>query len=295
MVFLITGASGILAQALIQRLSDLGHVVHSFSRHPDLINGMEEGGGIENGRLADFREVVDCVIHCAFTRSESLVALTESLTWTQEVASFCEKRSVPKVINISSQSVYPNNLHGQLISEKTPVSPSSRYGLAKYASELIFNRLSHPTVVNIRLASLVGKGMEARALYKMTLSALQEGKLQLSGGKQYVSLLSVNDAAQGVLNIALSKKTAGKDTVNLASHESLTLLEVAGLIDSQVQAVGRAPVAIETKTIEEGCLPSLRLSCFKLEAVYGLKISNSVYNAIADIVVNFKTASEASA
>ena len=284
MNFLVTGATGILAQQLIKDLLAEGHIVNAFSRTYDATSRRQGETKYQNDELLNFNNQVDAVIHCAFTRSEDPTELSTSLQFTHEVAKLCSAQKIPTIINISSQSVYSDQSHGQLLDETSAIAPPTRYGLAKFSSELILSNLRYTNSINIRLGSLIGKGMEVRALHKMTLNAWNNNQVTVLDGRQFCSLISVDDAARAVITIASAPPPAKDVILNLTSHEKFKLKDIAHKIASTIEKNKDIKVDINHLPAEEKMPASLKVSTSKLERDYGIVIRDSITNTIKKIL-----------
>ncbi|MBT2786000.1 MULTISPECIES: NAD(P)-dependent oxidoreductase [unclassified Halomonas] len=284
MNFLVTGSTGILAQQVIKSLLAEGHIVNAFSRTHDARSSRQGEAKYRNDELLNFNNQVDAVIHCAFTRSEDPAELSTSLQFTYEVAKFCNAQKIPTVINISSQSVYSDQSHGHLLDETSAVTPATRYGLAKFSSELILSNLNCTNAITIRLGSLIGKGMEVRALHKMTLNAWNNNQVTALDGRQFCSLISVDDAARAVISIALATPPTEDITLNLTSHEQPTLEDIVQQIALTVEKAKDAKVDIVYIPAVDQMPASLKISTSKLERDYGIVIRDSIANTIKQIL-----------
>lgn len=284
MIFLVTGATGILAQQVIKGLLEKGHIVNAFSRTQDATSNRLGETKYRNDELLNFNNHIDVLIHCAFTRSEDPTELSTSLQFTYEVAKFCNAQKIPTIINISSQSVYSDQSHNQLIDENSPIAPATRYGLAKFSSELILSNLNPTNAVTIRLGSLIGKGMEARALHKMTLNAWNNNQIKALDGRQFCSLISVDDAATAVISIALATPPTEDITLNLTSHEQPTLENIVQQIALTVEKAKNAKVDVVYIPSVDQIPTSLKISTSKLERDYGIVIRDSIANTIKQIL-----------
>lgn len=284
MNFLVTGATGILAQQVIEGLLAEGHMVNAFSRTYDATPRRPGEAKYRNDELLNFNNHVDAIIHCAFTRSEDPTELSTSLQFTHEVAKFCSVQKIPTIINISSQSVYSDQSHGQLLDETSAIAPPTRYGLAKFSSELILSNLRYTNAINIRLGSLIGKGMEARALHRMTLNAWNNNQVTALDGRQFCSLVSVDDAARAVITIASSPPPSEDVTLNLTSHEKLTLKDIVHQIASTIEKSKDTKVDINFLPAVEKMPASLKVSTSKLERDYGIVIRDSITSTIKEIL-----------
>lgn len=283
MKILITGSSGILATKIISYLVP-HHEVYTFSRDKKITPHHADEEKFSNDELINLNINVDIVIHCAFTRSENSAELASSLQFTSEVANFCTRNSVKHIINISSQSVYSDQLHGFDLNEESLISPSTKYGLAKFASELILKTSLHNRLTNIRLASLIGEGMEIRALHRMVLHACTSQEISVVNGDQYCSLISIDNAAKSIVDIALTPKKSYLTDINLSDAWQPSMSEIANKISNKVKKELGFEIKINAIQSSDNSTPSLKINTERLFLLYGIKVNNSIEDTISKII-----------
>ena len=235
---LITGAGGILGKELIKQLIPnyrilALHITHAFPE----TNSAESNISHFNYQEEETEHIpwkeVDVLIHCAFSRSFKGEALAASLKFSKNILTIAAHKGIKAIINISSRSVYGQNENIPW-TENTIESPDSMYALAKYSGELIlqFIKKEFPEVscTNIRLAGLIGIGMDTRIVSKLICNVLKGENINLIGGKQNFSFLDTRDAASGIVALLSSDPEKWNITYNLGNHRSYTLYELAHLI-----------------------------------------------------------------
>ncbi len=191
---------------------------------------------------------IDILIHAAFSRSYDGEKLAGSLDFTRSLFSKAAQANVNGIINISSQSVY-GPPYKPLWTEKTPVTANSLYALAKYSTELIANATcnapgikTHST--NIRLASLIGPGLEERLVNKFVKNALSGNPINIVGGKQIFSFMDVRDAASGIISLVFTETSKWKNVYNLGNNSRNSLLEIAEIVQKTAAKYINKPVEI---------------------------------------------------
>lgn len=285
---LLTGASGYLGSELIKQLSETNDQVFALtsnrekvlSRHSKSANlRIFKKEELENDLLR--RENINCIIHCAFARKGNEQEIAESLAFTNELFIAAVKTNVREIINISSQRVY-GQINKPPWTEETPVAPFSLYGLAKYASELLLNRVSlirnyelHKT--NLRLASLSGgcEGLTPELISKFVNKALNDEPIMIFGGKQVFSYLDIRDAASAIIRVLSTDSKIWKETYNLGNNYCLNIVEIAGIVCDVAKKFINHPVKIEieNKDINQeiGMDSSLFYNDFKWHPKYDMK------------------------
>lgn len=238
--FLITGASGILGTEIIKQLleNDCEYNLFLLSTSKDRLKKLYENyknvfcyGWGELDALNN--QNLDVAVHCAFARNENGEELTHSLELTECLMKYLTKRdkAVP-TINISSRSVYGQNPTTPWC-ETTQVSPNSLYAMAKVSQEMIVKEYSEANkshYIIIRLAGLVGPGMEQRIVNKLVVQALEKGELNVIGGAQQFAMLHVKDAAAGIIKVLDTDSAKWKSVYNLGQVKNHSLLEIAKLV-----------------------------------------------------------------
>ena len=164
---LITGGSGLIGSALIDRLID-NHLLYIVGRtkeniaktvltHPnfkfidfDLSKDME----------FNFNESVDCVVHLAAVTSGISHKQFSSydklnVMGTKKIVSWTQKNSIRKFIFASSISVYGDTLNQEAITETNVLKGNTNYSLSKIDAErIVLDSLTNATV--FRIASVYG-------------------------------------------------------------------------------------------------------------------------------------------
>lgn len=251
----VTGASGQLGRRLVPLLAlhDDAHL-HCIVRDPR--RGLASLHG--NARIAfvDATDRAGCdaalsgsdlLIHAAFTRSNDGAALAASMEFSRHVFERACALGTAAIVNISSQSVYGAAREAPS-REGDAAAPDDRYALAKYASELLLEAIAADTstrVTQIRLASLIGEGMDERLVTRFVVQAMSGQPLRIQGGNQRFSFLDIEDAAAGLACMLDVPATRWKRHYNLGPAGSQSLLEIAHAAVAVVEAVSGARVPVE--------------------------------------------------
>lgn len=234
----VTGASGFLGSNIIERLKDNGDVmVYALSSkpieslavnvkylHKDVIYTYESEEVLEDS----------IVINCAFPRNSTGTGMADGLAYINRLFVACKEYKAKAVINISSQSVYPQKRE-YAADEKTKVCLESMYAVGKYATELMLESLLSGTDVkftNIRMASLIGPGFNQRIVNRLTKQALEEHSVFVEQNNRKFGFLDIEDAANGIIKVAKHYKSSWKTIYNLGSKYSYSLIEIADQISS---------------------------------------------------------------
>lgn len=256
---LITGSSGFIGGKVIKRLIEDGsYYIFALASSAERINEMLVR---ENIKCCDAITSVSNleflspeyipseiygVLHLAFSRrNRTETEIARSIDFAYKIYEKLAKYKVPKVINLSSQSVYGNTKDFR--TEDTPVAPNSLYSFAKYASEKIFDACYsniHVDKTNVRLDSVIQSQNLVQTLFKQ---AIEKGVISLKGGKQRFSYIDYHDVAEAILAL-LKTSCRWKPIYNVGlNRKRYTLIEIAELVRSVTRKYGYKIPSIEIK------------------------------------------------
>ncbi len=178
MKFMVTGASGFIGSQLVSRLRSRGHSVLGIGRRklddPDYLS---HDLADPLPRIRD--RTFDVVIHAA-ARSNPWGSLSEfyrdNVTATRNVLDFCFANGAPRLIFISSSSVYYVPRHQFDIEEETPLAekPVNNYAWTKQMAEQLVQTYSGSWTI-LRPRAVYGPG--DTVLLPRILTAARAGRL----------------------------------------------------------------------------------------------------------------------
>jgi len=273
MNILVTGGLGLIGHHVVSQLEQLGHNVSVTDTRTNygivpqdeldyLIS--ERIKKIETGRIHKIdisdRDGVDwlfnsykpaVVIHMASFPRQKVVnanpqlgsrAMSEGLLNLLEAG---KTHSIDKFLYISSSMVY-GNFEDQ-VREDAVCSPQGQYGIMKLAGEWLvkdYSRRGYFAHTIIRPSAVYGPlDVEDRVVAKFMLTAMRGGTLKVNGAGETLDFTFAEDAANGIVAAALSKKTDNK-TYNMTKSHSVSLLEAAEMI---VKIVGKGTIECRDK------------------------------------------------
>ena len=233
---MVTGATGLVGKELVSKIVKAGHYAYTCSRNknadsPVPVISSEE---LLDGKLPK----VDVVVNCAFARSNQATELCAALDFTTQLIKVLEHTDVDGVINVSSQGVYKRLPAGELAKESSPVEPVDLYSMAKYATEKLFEASTLKNYTNVRLSSI---NMKQRFLARFVECVKNGEPIHLNSPQQYASLLDVEDAATGLLALAIIDPAQWMPVYNLGIGQQYTLLEYAELVKQIGASFGYTP------------------------------------------------------
>jgi nucleoside-diphosphate-sugar epimerase len=194
----------------------------------------------------------DIVIHLAsFPRQKVVNANPQvgSQTMSEGLLNLLEASSqgqVQKFVYVSSSMVYGDFDDGIGIGvmESYPTNPIGQYGIMKLAGEWLVRDYTRRTGMShtiVRPSAVYGPlDVEDRVVSKFLLAAMRDSVLNVNGGDECLDFTYVDDAAQGIAEVAVSDNTYNT-TYNITRGHARSLLQAAELC---VDIVGRGHVQI---------------------------------------------------
>jgi nucleoside-diphosphate-sugar epimerase len=295
---LVTGGLGLIGHNVVKRLQDMGHLVSiidnktNYGMIPqdeiDYLIGERiaelDLSGYYNSDICD-AETVDkvfsieepeIVIHMAsFPRQK---AVNNNPAWGSRVMSegllnlleASEKYEVRKFIYISSSMVYGD--FSDNVAEDYDCKPQGQYGIMKLAGEWLvkdYARRTNLVYTIIRPSAVYGPlDVEDRVIAKFMLTAMRGGTLNVNGANETLDFTYVDDAAEGIVQAALSDNTENK-TYNITKSHSRTLLEAAQLA---LKIVGGGTLIVRDKDKDFPSRGTLNIDAARRDFGYDPKV-----------------------
>lgn len=161
---------------------------------------------------------------------DTIESFRQNTAIIENVAAAIAARPVARVAFMSSAAVYGEETHNMSINEKTPVNPTSYYGIAKFTGECLlrkaFSGLGAPSLVCFRPPLIYGPGDPGRTYGPSGFSAAvsKEQPITLWGdGTELREFLFVKDACAMIRYLTLG---CFEGTVNLVSGTSHSFVDV---------------------------------------------------------------------
>ena len=248
MKILVTGATGFLGSAVVERLLNEGYDVVGTGRKPkgflsDVVLAhpnfslirldLTDDAALEN------LDPVDAVLHLASQLPSSKnVSFTDFLganvQATYKLLRLAKQMNVQKFIYPSTGSIFSKKPGGDAITEESCPCPASYYGLTKYMSERLIEielRDSNVKGVVVRYPSLYGKNHLGGIVYTFYTLAQKGLPIEVySKGERYRNLLYVDDAVEILARLLKSNQLDSFEIFCAGSPDSQTMLAIATLI-----------------------------------------------------------------
>lgn len=229
-VVLITGATGFLGGYAVQEFISQGFRVLAHGRNPAALQRLELLGAQtivgDLAGLSQLRRPVDVVVHAAALSSpwgRWPDFELNNVTGTAHVVSFMERNAVPRLVFVSSPSVYADRGDRLAIKESEPIRrrPLNSYIRSKVAAEALLQEAHDlgrvKELVMIRPRGIIGAGDTSVA--PRLLSAYRKiGVPLFAGGENLVDLTAVQNVAYA-LRLAACVQDASGQVYNITNGQ----------------------------------------------------------------------------
>lgn len=237
---LITGAGGMVGRELVRQISQEEEfcVYAVSSKYRAFMQTREWLYEVPGDYVETCMQnaAIDYLIHLAFPRNVKPSQWANGISYASAILKFAKQYDIPRIIHVSSQSVYGLQRQTRATEQDEPVL-SSPYTTGKYCMELLNNILfSDRPHTNIRLSTTVSEASEERIPNKLLRRVTKGEDLCIEGGMQRFSFLDVRDAAGGICQMLKTDSAKWAQEYNLGTEENHSLLEIA----EEALAVGQA-------------------------------------------------------
>lgn len=227
MKILVTGASGFVGGAFLRRYAAHGDLeLLGVSRRPLAEPWYRQ---VDLSRPFELAFRPDVVLHCAAlaspwgTRKEYERHNVEA---TRRVVDFCERAGLPRLVYVSSSSVFYRDEHQLGIHEESPIGPAfvNEYARTKHAGELLVRGYAGEKVI-VRPRAVFGPG--DTVLFPRVLRAARKGRLPLlvPEGEPAIGDLVYIDVLTEYLFAVATKRLPHED-YNLTNAEPVVLQDL---------------------------------------------------------------------
>jgi nucleoside-diphosphate-sugar epimerase len=224
---LITGASGFVGGKLAERARAVGGwEVFGVGRRSLSAPGY---ASVDLSREFDLPFAPEVVVHAAARSSpwgSRREFLRHNVEATRRVIDFCERRGRPKLIYISSSSVFYRNAHQFDLTETSPIGPAfvNTYAETKFLGEQLVRGYAGPWAI-LRPRAVFGPG--DTVLFPRILAAARAGRLPhftTDGPPARGDLIYIDSLSDYILRAARDPAITGD--FNLTNAEPIAIMEL---------------------------------------------------------------------
>jgi nucleoside-diphosphate-sugar epimerase len=304
---LVVGGAGYIGTHLVDELLKSNAQVRIFDR---LLYGrgpiekllanpnveLVEGDVTDLVKLLEAMRGVSAVVHLAGLVGDPACALDEAFTrHTNVIATRMVKEAalsfgVPRFIFASSCSVYGTTDHE--VSEADDLNPVSLYARTKIDSEreLLLCPNEDFSVTVLRFATVFGHSRRPRfdlVANLFTAQAMIDGKITLTGEKQWRPFVHVRDLARAIVMVLNSDPEAMRGRVFNVGDKRLNL--TIGQLAEKVQRVVSKIHAVEIiRQPDVADLRNYSVSFDRIRGALGFECATSIEDGISEIVNEFQ-------
>lgn len=230
--YIVLGSSGFIGKSLLHDLNQKKLKTFGFSS--SALDLTQASSYQKLGSLIDSKTAVIMLAGITLDRQKDSPQVYEkNRAMLQNLADFMISHPPAYCLYTSTVSVYGDEISNTVITEETPVRPSTYYGKAKYAGEELLEKTAakaHFPLLILRLCRVYGPCIP-HANYgpvQFIQSILASGKVSLYGdGKELRDQLFVEDLV-GMVTALMEKKTAG--LFNAATGEAISFVQIIKLL-----------------------------------------------------------------
>jgi UDP-glucose 4-epimerase len=246
MNYLVTGSNGFLGQEVVRQLLAASHTVLGFDR--SLVSAISDKGySYVQGDLADLATLLQAcqefkpaaIIHTAAishpvdSRRIPLQTVLTNALGTTHVFECARLSGIGRIVNLSSECAYGNNLDLGVIDESAALDPTTPYGCTKVFTEKlgkVYGDLYGIDVISLRPGWIYGPGQFMQCYLKSLLrQAIDRVALyEAEGGDYLFQYVHVSDVAQAcILAAQVSAERLKQRVFNVTAGEQESYRDVA--------------------------------------------------------------------
>ena len=277
--YLVTGAAGFIARAVIQRLAAAGHTVVGVDNLNDSYDPRLKEWRLQQlaslpgftfikddiCRTGFFHELTtnqpafDGVIHLAARAGVRQavempdVYLQTNAAGTLNLLEWCRKGGSNKLVMASTSSIYGANPPLPTTEEADSCHPLQIYAASKKAAEVMaytYHHLYDLDTTIVRFFTVYGPaGRPDMVMFRFTRWVTEGDEVLITGdGNQMRGFTYLEDIADGVIK---ALKPVGYEIINLGGHETITINDLLGRIETlvgkkaNVQYIARHPADVD--------------------------------------------------
>lgn len=238
---LITGATGFLGGYAVSEFLSQGYKVVAHGRNPAALERLKGMGATtvagDLAHLAHVKQPVDVVVHAAALSSPwgKWADFEDSnVLGTRHVVTFMERNAVPRLVFVSSPSIYASRGDKLAIRENRPIrsNPLSSYIRSKIAAEAFLQEAHSsgrlPELLTIRPRGIIGAG-DTSVAPRLLQAYRKIGVPLFRGGENLVDLTAVQNVALA-LALAAAAPSANGQVYNITNGQPRPFKELLEIL-----------------------------------------------------------------
>lgn len=277
--YLVTGAAGFIARAVIERLVAAGHTVVGVDNLNDSYDPrLKEWRLQQLASLSGFQFIKDDICRAGFFDELSAdepafdavihlaaragvrqaveipeVYLQTNVAGTLNILEWCRKGGANKLVLASTSSIYGANPPLPTTEEADSCHPLQIYAASKKAAEVMaytYHHLYGLDTTVVRFFTVYGPaGRPDMVMFRFTRWVAEGDVVKITGdGNQMRGFTYLDDIAEGVIK---ALKPVGYEIINLGGHETITINALLQRIETligkkaNVQYIPRHPADVD--------------------------------------------------
>lgn len=235
MKILVTGGTGFLGRHVVWRLAELGHTVHFTGRNTVVAEQVIKHAirnvyfvPLEHG-IGDARNILnrtamnsEAIIHCAALSSpwgSRQAFYRANVLATQEVLAACSTQQIPRLVHISTPSIYFEFKDRLAIREDAHLPPPiNEYAKTKLAAEKLVTDSNIDAII-LRPRGIFGPWDQT--LLPRLLRIMQNGRIPLFNRGQALLDLTYVDNVVDAICLALTARTPTERIFNISNGQPI--------------------------------------------------------------------------
>jgi len=255
-VALLTGANGFIGSSLIRSLLNSNYMIYAIdsSFSEEILNYNDNRLVLIKNYFKDSIIKIEEIIksknidsifffHFAGISNMSLckdnpkLAIDVNVGLTADIAQFCIKNNINKIIFPSTAYVYGNRTNNSPLKENDEIFPTDLYSLSKSFSEKIlyhYSSTNNLQVTILRLSNIIGLPLKESTvlydIYKQILNFKNEIKIQ--NGYPIRDFIYIDDVVKAIEITSEKEESSMYNIYNISSGEGISIYDLTARICS---------------------------------------------------------------
>lgn len=259
---LITGSSGTIGTRLFEKLLEQGYEVIGFDKkqnnwYSELSKRTIKGDLLQESDFKKIPKNIDLIIHLAanarvYNSVLNPILALENMIMTYHILEFARKQNILRFILSSSREIYGNR--EESISSEGEVNiqlSESPYSAMKIGAEALvyaYKKCFGIRNIILRFSNVYGRyDISDRFVPLMIKKMRKDQDVFIYGKEKVLDFTYLDDCVKGIIKSVILFSKAQNNTLNIASGEGYTLVEVAQLIKELLGSKSRIHIKANRK------------------------------------------------